>query len=139
MGRFPITKNGCDQTRLNIILLGLGFAYTPVEFEGKKYLKGQSANGTHDLTMIGMPQDVVCRDKCDIKKLTSYVVCHPHTPAAGRLKNPHLLERGLWIISDNWIKTQQTDQSTSEWLQEVTIALPHAVTNQSVSKLTSKL
>ena len=71
--------------------------------------------------MVALPQDVVCRDSCDINNLSSYYVCHPHTSHHGDRKGPRLLHQGLWKVNDRWSKTLDTVQSTSEWLQDITL------------------
>ena len=119
MGHTPIARAGSDQNRFNSILVAMRMTWKPFVFQKRKYLKGRSADGS--LTVITLPEDVACRDSCDINQLSSYYVCHPHTTHQGFKKGPNLLKQGLWIINDEWNKTSNTIQNTSEWLEEVII------------------
>ena len=120
MGHLPITRAGCDQTRLNLPLIKMNFTWKPFEFKEKTYLRGQSTGS--NFTLIVLPQEIACRDTCDVERLSSYYVCHPHTPHIGKkTKIPGLAKLGLWKINDRWKNTLNTVQTTSEWLQEVTL------------------
>ena len=116
MGHTPIAIAGSDQQRLNHILVTLNFTWKSIEFEGKQYLKGPSADKS--ITIVALPEDVVCRGLCHSYKLSSYYVCHPRTTHNSELKNQKLLHRGLWKINDRWNKTLDTVQSISEWIQD---------------------
>ena len=116
MGQISITTAGCDQTKFNIPLVKMNFTWEQIEFEGKKYFRGKSADNS--FTVIGLPQDVVCRGTCDVKHPSSYYVFHPRTPHGGSKKKYRFRKQGLWIIKDGWEKTLNTVQTTSEWLRE---------------------
>ena len=116
MGHVPVTRKGSDQARLNSILVTLEFTWTPVKFEETEYLKGTSVN--NNLTVIALPESIVCRDKCEHNKISSYHVCHPHSHRNSKQRSVTFSQIGLWMINDDWDKNLKTKQSTSEWLQE---------------------
>ena len=118
MGQIPVTTASSDQTRFNIPLVKMNFTWEKIEFKAKKYFRGKSADKS--LTLIGLPQDVVCRDACDVEHSSSYYMFHPHIPHSGNKKRYQFFKQGLWVVKNGWEKTLNDSRTTSEWLQEIT-------------------
>ena len=119
MGQIPVRTASSDQTRFNIQLVKMNFTWEKIEFKAKKYFRGKSADNS--LTVIGLPQEVACRDVCYVKHSSSYYVFHPHISHYGYKKRYRFFKQGLWLIKKEWEKTVNTSQTTSEWLQEIII------------------
>lgn len=120
MGHTPIARAGSDQNRFNSILVSMDITWDTVQYNGHSYHKGTSSD--HTITTVALPQDVVCRDDCDIAALSLYYVCHPHSTHRGNLKESNLQQYNLWMISDRWNKTINSVQATMDWLSDVSKA-----------------
>ena len=107
IGHSP-TDGDSSQIVINNILLNHEVTWTPVSFKMNHYVRGRSSDNS--ISVVGLPQDVVCSNYCSNDQLSSYYVYQI-------VKKSHQ----LWLVRDHWNKTIQTIQSTMTWLNEVTL------------------
>jgi len=119
LGSTPVELVSSDQTRFGSILLKYKMAWTPVDFEASHYLQGESQN--EDITVIALPQEVVCRNQCNVTRLSSYYAYHPMTTHHVRVKYDVMTAQKVWRVSNQWNVTLKTNQSKLDWLNEVTM------------------
>jgi len=119
LGSTPVDLAGSDQTRFSSILVQSNINWTPVNFESNNYLQGESQN--KDITVIALPQEVVCRNQCNATRLSSYYAYHPMTTHHVNIKHDVMTADKVWRISNHWNMTLRTVQSTIDWLNEVTV------------------
>jgi len=94
-----------SQVVLNNILLNHEVTWTPVTFETNQFLNGRSSHNR--ISIIALPQGVVCSDYCNSDQLSYYVY--------------HIVKKSPWLVRDYWNNTTQAIQSTMTWLNEVTL------------------
>ena len=119
LGSTPVDLAGSDQTRLSSTLVTSNINWTPVDFESNHYLQGTPQNKF--ITVIALPQKVVCRNQCNAKRLSSYYAYHPMTTHHVNVKHDIMTTDKVWRISNHWNMTLRTEQSTIDWLNEVTM------------------
>ena len=118
-GSTPVKLAGCDQTRFNTVLIESKLTWTPFDYNRNHYFSGTSQS--KDITLIALPQEVVCRNECKANRLSSYYVYHPVTTQHASVKHQRLVARNVWKIDDHWKMTLDSIQSTMDWLNEVTV------------------
>ena len=119
LGSTPVDLAGSDQTRFSSILVQSNINWTPVDFESNNYLQGESQNKS--ITVIALPQEVVCRNQCNATRLSSYYAYHPMTTHHVNIKYDVMTADKVWRVSNRWNMTLRTVQSTIDWLNEVTV------------------
>ena len=119
LGRAPIAVAGCDQTRLSNYLIESNITWTPFDYDTNHYIKGTIQN--EHLTVIALPQEVVCRNECNSIRLSSYYVWHPWSTHRGGDKQKIMMAQKVWRTRDNWNATLKTDQPPMDWLHELTV------------------
>jgi len=117
-GNIPVKLAGSDQTRFNTVLIESKLTWTPFDYNTNHYLSGTSQN--KDLTLIALPQEVVCRNECNATRLSSYYVYHPVTTQHASVKHHRMTAQKVWKIDGHWKMTLDSIQSTMDWLNEVT-------------------
>ena len=119
LGSTPVELASSDQTRFGSILFQYNLTWTPIDYEANRYLLGEPQN--KHITVIALPQEVVCRNQCNVTRLSSYYAYHPMTTHHVRVKYDVMMAQKVWRISNHWNLTLKTDQSTMDWLNEVTV------------------
>jgi len=119
LGRSPIKVAGCDQTRLSNYLIESNITWTPFDYDTNHYIRG--ATPTEHLTVIALPQEVVCRNECNSTRLSSFYVWHPWSTHRGGGKHKIMAAQKVWRTSDKWNTTLKTSQSPMDWLNELTV------------------
>jgi len=114
----PITVNGCDQTRLSNVLIKSNITWTAFDYDANHYIRGTTQN--KQLTVIGLPQELVCRNECNVTRLSSYYVWHAWSTHHGGGKQKVMTAQKVWRLSEHWDSTLKTVQSPMDWLTEVT-------------------
>ena len=118
LGSTPVELAASDQTRFSSILITSNITWTPFDYDTNYYLKGKSQN--KDITVIALPQEVVCRNQCNATRLSSYYAYHPMTTHHVDVKHDVMTAQKVWRVSNRWNLTCKTVQSTMDWLNEVT-------------------
>ena len=119
LGSTPVELASSDQTRFSSILIKSNITWTPFDYDKNYYLKGKSQK--KGITLIALPQEVVCRNQCNTTKLSSYYVYHPMTTHHVDVKQDIMTAQKVWRVSNHWNLTLKTVQSTTDWLNEVTV------------------
>ena len=118
MADMPLTKYGCDQTRMNNMLVYHNITWTPVKYERHRYLQGTPSDNS--FRIVTLPQDVACRSLCYQDKLSSYYIYHPDTHHHPSLKGRFLFQHHVWKVADVWKNSADKVQPMIEWLNDVT-------------------
>ena len=119
LGSTPVELAASDQKRLVSILIKYNMTWIPFDYEANHYQLGKSLN--NGITVIALPQEVVCRNQCNATRLSSYYAYHPMTTHHVAVKYDVMTAQKVWKISNHWNLTLKTDQSTMDWLNEVTV------------------
>ncbi|XP_065905977.1 uncharacterized protein [Dysidea avara] len=119
LGSTPVELASSDQTRFSSILIKSNITWTPFDYDKNYYLKGKSQK--KGITLIALPQEVVCRNQCNTTRLSSYYVYHPMTTHHVDVKQDIMTAQKVWRVSNHWNLTLKTVQSTTDWLNEVTV------------------
>ena len=119
LGSTPVQIAGHDQSRLNSILVTSNITWTPYDYNTSHYLRGIAQN--KNITVIALPQEVVCRNQCNAARLSSYYVYHPSTTHDTSEKHNRMIAQKVWRIDSHWNVTLNSVQSTMDWLNEVTV------------------
>ena len=119
LGSTPVQLVGSDQTRLNSILVTSNITWTPFDYNTNHYLRGTPQNKY--ITVIALPQEVVCRNQCNATRLSSYYVYHPTTSHNPSEKHDMMIPLKAWRTDGHWNVTLDSVQSTMDWLKEVTV------------------
>jgi len=110
--------SGSDQTRLSDVLVKSNITWTPFDYDTNHYIKGTTPN--EYLTVIGLPQELVCRNECNVTRLSSYYVWHAWSTHHGDGKKKSMTAQKVWKLKEDWESTLETIQSPMDWLDEVT-------------------
>ena len=119
MSDMPIVKYGCDQTRMNNLLVSLNITWAPLKYGGHRFIQGTPADKS--LKILTLPQEVVCRSLCYQDRLLSYYIFHPDTLHHAALKGHFLSQHNVWKVVDQWKNSVSRVQPLIEWLNDVTI------------------
>ena len=118
LGSTSIEFSGSDQMRLNSILVKSNLTWTQFDYNTNHYLRGTPPN--KEIIVIALPQEVVCRNRCNAARLLSYYVYHPDTTHNPTTKHDAMIAQKVWRIDNHWNVTLNSVQSTMDWLNEVT-------------------
>ena len=119
LGSTPAQLAASDQTRLTSILITSNVTWMPYDYNTNHYLRETPQN--KDITVIALPQEVVCRNQCNATRLSSYYAYHPMTTHHIFEKHDRMIAQKVWRIDDHWNVTLNSVQSTMDWLNEVTV------------------